>query len=257
MPSGLFQTVLCEEKLQSSYTRIDELFYYTMRKIIERIDTDTSVFAPVDNERLLTTRESDHQKMTNWKNRLKSKIEDLDVLFKDDCNEDDALQAWYGFFNHDYWSKQEASKSSGSALSAIQKKEVRSYDDTEQFIEDIFPVHPYHTVNVSCIVSGNGLRPKPINEFLSMLRNYLPHNFEIQCSVTSTTVPMPYEVYWKVKNVGPEAERRNQLRGQIINRGVSIIEHSNFFGNHYIECYIVKDGICYAKKRIEIPIGRG
>lgn len=34
MPSGLLQTVLCDEKLQDSYDRIDELFYYTMRKIV-------------------------------------------------------------------------------------------------------------------------------------------------------------------------------------------------------------------------------
>lgn len=31
MPSGLLQTVLCDEKLQQSYERIDELFYYTMQ----------------------------------------------------------------------------------------------------------------------------------------------------------------------------------------------------------------------------------
>ena len=83
MPSGLLQTVLCEEKLQSDYDRIDELFYYTMKKIVSRLETNTSVVAPVDNNRDLTPRKSDTQKMTNWKNRLKSKLEDLDVLFND------------------------------------------------------------------------------------------------------------------------------------------------------------------------------
>ena len=69
--------------------------------------------------------------------------------------------------------------------------------------------------------------------------------------------PQPYKVLWKVKNVGPEAERRNEIRGQIAERGRAIVEHTSFFGNHYIECYIVKDGMCVAKNRIEIPIGRG
>ena len=106
MPSGLLQTVLCDEKLQDSYDRIDELFYYTMKKIVERLESDTSVAAPVDNSRDLTPRKRDIQKMTNWKNRLKSKLEDLDVLFSEDCSKEDALQAWYGFFNHDFWNEQ-------------------------------------------------------------------------------------------------------------------------------------------------------
>lgn len=33
-----------------------------------------------------------------------------------------------------------------------------------------------------------------------------------------------YDVFWKVKNVGPEAERRNQIRAQICARGLSIVE---------------------------------
>lgn len=255
MPSGLLQTVLCDEKLRLSYDRIDELFYYTMKEIIERLESDILVSAPVDNGRDLTPRKSDLQKMTNWKNRLKSKIEDLDVLFKDVCSREDALQAWYGFFNHNYWDEQ-ITETSSYSLTTVQKSAIRSFNDYEQFIEDLFPVSLYHSVKVSCVVSGNGWRPKPINEFLSLLRMFLPHNFEIRCSVKSTTVPSPYDIYWKVKNVGPEAERRNQLRGQIVRMGNSIVEHTNFFGNHYIECYIVKNGVCVAKERIDVPIGR-
>ena len=52
------------------------------------------------------------------------------------------------------------------------------------------------------------------------------------------------------------AERKNQIRGQIEERGRNIVEHTSFFGNHYIECYIVKDGSCVARKRIKIPIAR-
>ena len=66
----------------------------------------TSVAAPVDDGRDLTQRNIDHQRMTNWKNRLESKLEDLEVLFREDCTKDDAIQAWYGFFNHDYWGDQ-------------------------------------------------------------------------------------------------------------------------------------------------------
>lgn len=256
MPSGLLQTVLCDEKLQHSYDRIDELFYYTMKEIVDRLESDTSVVAPVDNSRVLTSRQSDTQKMTNWRNRLKSKLEDLDVLFKDDCTKQDALQAWYGFFNHDFWNEQVTALSNYSQLSTPIFESVRSFADTEQFIEDLYPVNLCYSCKISCHVNGNGWRTKPLSEFLTILRHYLPHNFEIRCTMEYTNCPQPYRILWKVKNVGPEAERRNQLRGQIIEKGKNIVEHSKFFGNHYIECFIIKDGICVAKTRVDIPIGR-
>ncbi|WP_270914538.1 nucleotidyltransferase [Allofournierella sp. CML151] len=256
MPSGLLQTVLCDEKLQDSYDRIDELFYYTMKEIVVRLETDVSVAAPVDNGRDLTPRQIDTQKMTNWKNRLKSKLEDLDVLFKGDCTKEDALQAWYGFFNHDFWNEQLSESSNYSQFSTLIIKSVRSFSDTEQFIEDLYPVNLSYRCKISCYVSGDGWRPKLLSEFLSLLRRYLPHNFEIRCVMEYTNCPPPYKIFWKVKNVGPEAERRNQLRGQIVEKGKTLIEHSRFFGNHYIECYIIKNGVCVAKSRIDIPIGR-
>lgn len=254
-PSGLLQTVLCEEKLEDSYERIDELFYYTMKAIVERLEINTCVTAPVDNGRDLTPRKSDIQRMTNWKNRLKSKLEDLEILFKDDCTKDDAIQAWYGFFNHDYWSEQSTKIAEYESKTVL--RPICSFSDTEEYIEELYPVSLLYSCKVLCIVSGNGWRPKLLTEFLSILRHYLPHNFEIRCTMDYTDCPQPYKIFWKVKNVGPEAERRNQIRGQIVEKGKTIVEHSNFYGNHYIECYIIKNNMCVAKERINIPIGRG
>lgn len=257
MPSGLLQTVLCNEKLQSEYTRIDELFYYTMKEIIDRIEKNTKVYAPVDNGRDLTSREKDIQKMINWKNRLKSKIEDLDVLFKDDCSEDDALQVWYGFFNHDYWSEKVVSRSSSYLLAKEHKPVTCSYNDTEQFIDELYPVRRQYDVKLNCTISGDGWRSNtPLESYLRMGRRIIPHNFSIHCSIASTNVPKPYNLLWKVKNVGPESQRKNEIRGEIEDRGRDIIEYTKFYGNHYIECYIIKDNVCVAIKRIDILIGR-
>ena len=225
-----------------------------MQEIINRLETSTSVTAPVDDGRDLTPRNIDHQRMTNWKNRLKSKLEDLEVLFSEECTKDDAIQAWYGFFNHDYWGEQVTVAESYAVASV--SKSVSSFFDGEQYIEEMYPTRLAYQCDVSCKVSGDGWRPKPIGEFLSMWRHYLPHNFEIRCEMEYTNCPWPYKILWKVKNVGPEAERKNQIRGQIEERGRTIVEHTSFFGNHYIECYIVKDGACVARNRIEIPIAR-
>lgn len=254
MPSGLLQTVLCDEKLQTSYDRIDELLYYTMKEIVDRLESDTTVSAPVDNGRDLTPRQSDLQKMTNWKNRLKSKLEDLEVLFKDDCSKDDAIQVWYGFFNHDYWSEQVTTES--FTVAPVQKPVIRSFTETEEFIEDLYSVDLRYTCSVSCSVTGDGWREKPLHEFLSRFRKFIPHHFTVKCNLVYTNCPGDYRVLWKVKNVGPEAERKNCLRGQIRDRGKKISEPTSFFGNHYIECYIVKNNVCVAKTRVNVPIGR-
>lgn len=256
MPSGLVQTVVCEERLQERYDRIDELFYHTMKEVLSRIAANTDVLAPVDNGRPLTPRKSDRKRVVNWGNRLRSKLEDLEVLFEDDCTEDDALQAWYGFFNHDFWNKDGKGASSRLPLGADSR--IRDFGDTEQFIEDKFECDIRYRIKFDCIVSGNGFRAKPIRNYLSLLRRFLPHNFRVDCKVDTeaTTVPGPYEVYWKVKNVGPEAERRDCLRGQIVKRGLEITETTSFYGMHYIECYAIKEGVCVARSRVEVPIGR-
>lgn len=256
MPSGLLQTVLCEEKLQSSYNRIDELFYYTMKEIVNRVEKDNSVIAPVDNGRNLTPRISDLRKMTNWKNRLKSKLEDLEVLFKEDCSLDDALQAWYGFFNHEYWSNQQIVDNSRYSHVPVQNNTVQSYDDTEQFIDDMYPVDIKNCCRVSCYVSGDGWRNTLLSDFLRKYKGFVPHNLTIKCSMVYTDCVGAYRIMWKIKNVGPEAERQNCLRGQILDRGKEITEPTKFFGNHYIECYIVQHDVCVARTRVDVPIGR-
>ncbi|MBT2673101.1 hypothetical protein J7E95_20030, partial [Streptomyces sp. ISL-14] len=66
----------------------------------------------------------------------------------------------------------------------------------------------------------------------------------------------PYTLKWKVLNRGPEAERRDKIRGQIVDsskRGVRI-EHSDFRGEHVVECYVVKDGVVVARDRIDVPV---
>lgn len=67
-----------------------------------------------------------------------------------------------------------------------------------------------------------------------------------------TDVPMPYKVYWQVVNTGNEAQNANNLRGGIFpsdfegKEGLKRDEKTLYIGKHWIECFIVKDGICLA-----------
>lgn len=248
MPSGLIQTILCSEQLVN-INRIDELFYITMKKIINRINNDLEVSAPVDNNRPIVTREIDRLKMENWKNRLSDKLEKLEILFDDECTYNDAVSAWNSFFKHDYWEKL------SNENTVITKS---TFIDTEEFIEDKYIVDEQYDVVIDCKVKANGFSTMAINKFIdkyfSKFGRFIPHNFSVECSIGYTNAPSYDEVLWKVRNVGDEAEKRNYIRGQIFKKR-SIIEHTLFKGEHYIECYLIKNNICIAIGYIEIPIG--
>lgn len=70
-------------------------------------------------------------------------------------------------------------------------------------------------------------------------------------------VPAPYQIKWKIRNFGEEAKSAGGLRGQIYeDLGYETREESTLYhGEHYVECYIIKDEKCVAIGRILVPIG--
>lgn len=254
MPSGLLQTVLCNEQLDE-HDRIDELFYDTMGRIVNQLEISLEVNAPVDNGRPLTFRVADLTRMRNWKNRLSVQLEKLSILFNDDCTYAQALNAWSDFFQHDYWVNLAAS----AVTESCNFCKAQSYHDTEQFIEDMYPVDEQYDVVIDCQVIGQGIHLIPIEEFLCKFSSahgrYLPRDFKVKCNIQYTNAPTYDEILWKVRNVGSKAEVRDDIRGQIQNRGRQIEETTIFEGPHYIECYLIKDGVCVAIGHVDVPIG--
>lgn len=57
---------------------------------------------------------------------------------------------------------------------------------------------------------------------------------------------------WKVKN----SNSAPQPRGEITNHNTkNTPESTKYLGNHYVECYAIKDNVCIAKHRVGVPIG--
>lgn len=131
-----------------------------------------------------------------------------------------------------------------------------NFKDTEEFIENRYPVDISGTLTINCQVTQSGWRPASLRDMLRTGRLLLP-NKDLDFAITECSVPAPYQVKWKVLNRGAEAERRNKIRGQIIGSNRSnegLHEHTQFRGDHLVECYIVKDGIVVARDLIEVPI---
>lgn len=131
----------------------------------------------------------------------------------------------------------------------------RSSRDTEEFIEDRFPVDISETVSIDCEVTQAGWRPTRLRR-MRRLGTLLKADRSLKFMVTSCSVTEPYTLQWKVLNRGPEAERRDMVRGQIVDSSKPGVrsEHADFKGEHVVECYVVKDGVVVARDRLEVPI---
>lgn len=126
---------------------------------------------------------------------------------------------------------------------------------TEEFIEDRFPVDIQYELDTECVVAYAGAEERRYR-FMEGVFPWLKLGRSLTFRVVSCNVPEPYQVFWKVRNVGPVAEQKNQIRGQILQDGglKRKVETTNFGGDHYVECYAVKDGICVARNLINVPI---
>ncbi len=98
-------------------------------------------------------------------------------------------------------------------------------------------------------LAGGRLRRRGFEQFdLPRRGNQVPKSRQVRFTIRSINVPTPYRIYWKVRNGGDEARRANQLRGEItLDEGRSEkTETTSYTGTHYVECYVVKDGVVVA-----------
>lgn len=133
-----------------------------------------------------------------------------------------------------------------------------SFKDTEEYIEDKFDFSPVqYSIKIECKIKQNGFLKGLLRTFLKRKIPLLT-NKELTFYIVEqeTTIPGDYELYWKVRNVGAEAESRKQIRGQLLldEGNKQLEETTDFKGRHYVECYAIQDGLCVAQARIDVPI---
>lgn len=127
---------------------------------------------------------------------------------------------------------------------------------TEEFPENVFAaIDIRNNIRIDCQVEQNGFRPASLREMLSNRTLLMPRK-TLTFSVSETDIPGYYGLFWKVLNRGQEAINRDCIRGQIVaDKGhKKKVEHSNFKGDHVVECYALVDSVVVATDRIHVPI---
>lgn len=137
------------------------------------------------------------------------------------------------------------------------KNEVYNYRYTEQFIEERYPVDILLNLNLNCLVTQDGFRPTSLRTMIAehvflkrdkKLEFYIENEYEIKQFGVD-------KIFWKVKNEGDIAKQKDMIRGEVIETNLyTHKEHTDFNGNHFVEAYAIKNGICIAKGKIDVPI---
>ena len=102
-----------------------------------------------------------------------------------------------------------------------------------------------HKARVKAIYRRNGFRPTLLHSNAQPLPKSVDLDFDVE-----TTVPKPFDVYWQVVNTGAEAHNAGQMRGDFYDSskgGRSRHEATKYSGTHWVEGFIVKNGVCIAR----------
>lgn len=168
----------------------------------------------------------------------------------DEPDKGTSVALWRGIFGEGFSPGAMASAASLAPLSVI----VPAKD--EKFIDqDLgFPISlaPGARVRITgrCtgLNTGGTTRRRGFRQFdMASNGNRVPKNRSLRFEA-KTNVKDPDALYWKVRNGGAEAARVDQLRGEISVDGGKRVrtETTSYSGYHYVECYVVKNGVVVA-----------
>lgn len=219
-----------EDYHSSTYSNYDELVRDFFKYVSELSKEQKFWYAPGSNQKVY--------KKTNFHSKAKKAYNNAKEAIDKKENKT-VFGIWRKIFGNKFPYPQVALES------------AENYSSSEEYIENQYPVDIRYNLNIDCLVKQQGFR----DSLLSKLR-ILRSTKKLKFYIVGNEVPKPYEVKWKVKNLGQIAKRKNMFRGQIHNDqgNESRNENSNFNGEHYVECYIIKDGVCVATDRIDVPI---
>ncbi|MCW3106492.1 MAG: hypothetical protein JWQ09_998 [Segetibacter sp.] len=169
----------------------------------------------------------------------------------------DAVGEWKKIFGDDFQHLQQGKLSITEQLASLRAKYPAPH---EQYLESTYGIpislNPAYQVKIDAQISQPGYRAKSLSEFVReklRLKRFKSITFKIK----KNNVPDYDEIRWKVRNFGEEAQAINQLRGEIsLDTGKrERTETTKYFGDHLVECYVIKNGVCVAMDRVFVPIG--
>lgn len=179
--------------------------------------------------------------------------------FEENDKTDDAIVEWRKIFGDDFPVTIE--KEFLDVIDENIKKLYLSFpSDKEEYLGEKYGIatnlNSEYRLKIDADVAQDGFRNNPLSYFIHK-KFPLLKNKRLVFKIIKNTIPPPFEIKWKVRNFGDEAKMAGGLRGEIsddIGRAEKK-ESTRYMGEHYVECYIIKNGVCIAQDKILVPIG--
>ena len=184
----------------------------------------------------------------NFRSRFTSYAERIGEAC-DEADYSEAVKIWRDLFGPDFGAITKsvsltAGASTGSSVPVSERFLARDFNIPEALDS------AYHFKTVGYLVPRRGFR----NGSLPKRGDQVGKHRSLKFKLEGSNIPEPFDVYWKIRNYGEEAEEANSLRGDIHKDAGSRSwsESTSFIGRHYVEAMIVKEGVCVAKSRQDV-----
>ena len=186
----------------------------------------------------------DRDEYTNFRNWIHTYAGWINDAF-DESDQDESYKKWRKLFGDDF-----GTYALSTITKAAQEHLARSdVTDTEENIVEKWRIPVVLDRRYRVQLRGRLRRKTGFRHYdLPTRGNVVGKSRIIDFRIIANNVPPPFDVYWKVRNTGKEALDANAMRGQVVkdNGNMIIVEPTAYVGRHYVEVYIVKDGICVA-----------
>jgi hypothetical protein len=217
-------------------------------------DEMPAIMDPAGTGDNFSDRYRDDWNYTNFRAKMISYAEKVRLAFEEKDREK-SIELWQSVFGDTFKTEKLAKSSSSVTFRASASWSGEKFIDQTPFNFPI-AVQPAMTVRITarCIGLKEGVtfRRNGFRQFdLGKNGNRVPKNRKLRFTA-NTNVSQPYKLLWKVRNGGDEAASHNELRGEITEAAEGSIERTettSYTGTHYVECYIVKNGLVVAKNR--------
>lgn len=253
LPNGMKLTMLVVECQPAFVPRIDQAFRHLLERLEVRLHVEKRIWNLAHSNKPLITRTANDANVESFLQRVSEALRKLETLDRSDANtESAAREVWDWMLQTDgYFDSFDAEKSRSDSIeldiaaSQVPWQEPLPWPLAHQATVQIHATCQLRTHGGSC------------REFSS--EEPLPKGMPLRFRAL-TNARTPYQVLWQVVNTGQEALVAGCSRGEIFGSASvgagglwsttvpELREESTLYrGRHWIECFILKDGICVGR----------
>ena len=260
LPNGMKLSMLVDECQPSYEARIDIAFRHLLERINERLDSNKAIHNRAHPDQPMISRTTCDDNVVALQEKIKAALKEIEKLDDDSKNsQKDARGVWDCIFKSDGFFAEYDESTKAVKSEAVAASAGRSDFDVPWAEKPPWEMRN----NYEAIIRGrwntseHGINWHEFPNHGPALDKHLYLRF-----FGETNVPPPYQVYWQVVNTGTDAVTKGCLRGQIVPSGSvgpsglssttmvekpSRKERTLYQGMHWVELFVVRDGVCYAR----------